>query len=106
VLSDAQQKHSTIDCSRLVVATGESPDKKLYAKTVDAEGGVHAYDDEQDLKCGELSLKLAPSTRPSTTQPNANPGQLDTSSIVLESMLAHDDVRVTTKDGDNAAASQ
>src|SRR5205823_5416781 len=49
VLTDSQQKQSTIDCTRLVVATAESDDKKLYPKSIDAEGGVHAYDEQQDL---------------------------------------------------------
>jgi hypothetical protein len=106
ILTDEQQKKTTIDCQRLAIATVESPEHKLYPRTIDATGGVHTYDDQQDLKAGELSIRLAPTTRPASTQPTTNPAKLDTSSFALESLLAQDNVVVTGKDGDTANSSQ
>ncbi|MDB5172463.1 MAG: OstA-like protein, partial [Phycisphaerales bacterium] len=59
-LTDAAGKKQTIDCDALELRTAHADDGKLFARTVDANGGVHAYDGEQDLRAGSVALTLRP----------------------------------------------
>ena len=76
--------------------------KARPAHAMNADGNVHAFDPTQDLRCGQLAMQFQPSTRPST-QP-ADPGKLDTSSIVIQSLNADQNVHMTTTDGNSAKA--
>jgi hypothetical protein len=95
-------KNETLACSHLTLETAKDQNNKMYAHSMNADGEVHAFDDQQDLKCGQLALQFLPTTRPST-QP-ADPTKIDTSSIVVETMSAQQNVRMTTADGNAAKA--
>ncbi|HEX3358794.1 MAG TPA: hypothetical protein VHS31_17590, partial [Tepidisphaeraceae bacterium] len=97
-----EQKNETLSCSHLTLETAKDQNNKIYARSMNADGEVHAFDDQQDLKCGQLALTFTPTTKPST-QP-ADPTKLDTSSIVVETMSAQQDVQMTTADGNAAKA--
>src|SRR5581483_2255815 len=98
------QKSQTIDCAHLTLETAQDKNNKTYASAMNADGGVHAFDDTQDMHCGELAVKFQPTTKPST-QP-ASSGKFDTASIQVESLLARQNVQITTKDGNSATADQ
>jgi hypothetical protein len=85
-LIDEQQRIRHITTDRLVVATEKSPTTgKITPRTVTADGNVHSFDDEQDLKAQHLLATLAPTTRPSDT-------------AKIESFFAQQDVEFATKD--------
>ena len=98
------QKQQTLACTHLTLQTAKDKNNKTYAQAMNADGNVHAFDDTQDLKCGELAVKFSPSTRPST-QP-ASPEKIDTASMQVDSLLARHNVRVSTTDGNSASADQ
>jgi hypothetical protein len=93
-MTDATKKTQTIDCNRLTLQTAATPDGKIYPKTVNADGEVHAVDPDQDLRAGHLAVVLRPSTQPSKTAAGGN-----TANAELQSMIAHQDVKVVSKDG-------
>ena len=99
-----EQKEQTIDCSHLTLETAKDKAGKTYPSAMNADGKVHAFDDTQDMRCGELAVKFQPTTKPST-QP-ANPQKFDSSSVELSALLARQDVHLSTKDGNAADADQ
>ena len=54
------------------------------------------FDDEQDMRCGQLAMTLLPTTRPSTS------AGADISAGSIEHLLAQDNVRMRSKDGNLA----
>jgi hypothetical protein len=96
----ADGRKQDIECSRLNLATEKGPDKKIFVRSVEAEGPVHAFDDQQELRCGQLAMKLLP-----TTQPSKDPSA-DVSAMVVEHLLAQDTVIVSSNDGSLAKADQ
>ena len=52
----AGAKSQTIDCSHLVLQTAKDANNKTYASAMNADGGVHAFDDTQDMQCGQLAM--------------------------------------------------
>jgi lipopolysaccharide export system protein LptA len=108
-MKDSQGKPQTIDSNSLTLLTEFSPDGKLVPRTVNADGGVHAVDADQDLRAGHLAVTLAPSTRPASTRPAstkpANGSEGFGSNVDLQSLIAHDSVHVIGhKDGTEAFA--
>src|SRR5205823_193296 len=89
-----------IECSRLNLTTEKGLDKKIFVRSIDAEGPVHAFDDQQEIRCGQLAMKLLPSTQPSKDS------SADVSSMIVEHLLAQDSVTVSSKDGSSAKADQ
>ncbi|MDB5333554.1 MAG: OstA-like protein, partial [Phycisphaerales bacterium] len=123
-LSDASGKKQTIDCDALELRTAHADDGKLFARQVDANGAVHAYDGEQDLRAGSIALTLrpakpaapdgakGPATRPAdertavakasarpSTAPATQPADSSLAAGELETMTARENVQVTGKDG-------
>lgn len=98
-MADAGKKSQTIDCNRLTLQTATDAQGRIYPSTVNADGQVHAVDAEQDLRAGHLAVALRPSTRPSKEGTNAG-------SAELQSMVAHNNVKVVSKDGTVALADQ
>ncbi len=92
-----------IDCNRLTLQTATAPDGRIYPNTVNADGEVHAVDPEQDLKAGHLAVVLRPSTRPSSDVA-ANDGT--SANAELQSLIAHQNVIVVSKDGTITKADQ
>jgi hypothetical protein len=89
-----------IDCDTLTLQTARTPTGELYAQTLVAIGQVHAVDQDRDLKAGFVAVSLAPPSAKSETRPaiagaDVLPGQ-------LESLIAHENVRVTTANGEVA----
>lgn len=93
-MTDSAKKTQTIDCNRLTLQTAATGDGKIYPKTVNADGDVHVIDPEQDLRAGHLAVVLRPAT-----QPSKSAGGGDTASAELQSLIAHDHVKVVSKDG-------
>lgn len=93
-MTDSAKKTQTIDCNRLTLQTAATGDGKIYPKTVNADGEVHVIDPDQDLRAGHLAVVLRPAT-----QPSKSAGGGDTASAELQSLIAHDHVRVESKDG-------
>jgi len=93
-MTDSAQKTQTIDCNRLTLQTASTPDGKIYPRTVNADGEVHAVDPDQDLRAGHLAVVLRPSTQPSKSS-----GGGDTANAELQSLIAHQNVKVVSKDG-------
>jgi hypothetical protein len=100
----AAPKTQTIDCAHLMLATAKNDQNKFYARAMNADGDVHAFDDTQDLKCAQLALKFLPSTQPSTRPMDSS--KFDTGAVVVESISAQQDVRISTADGNAASADQ
>ncbi|HWE93419.1 MAG TPA: hypothetical protein VG269_05540 [Tepidisphaeraceae bacterium] len=123
-LTDSAGKKQTIDCDSLELRTAHADDGKLFARQVDANGAVHAYDGEQDLRAGSIALTLrpakpaatdgakGPTTRPAderaavakaperpTTGPATQPADSSLAAGELETMTARENVQVTGKDG-------
>ena len=92
-MTDSAKKTQTIDCVRLTMLTSTTPDGKIYPNTVNADGDVHAVDPDQDLRAGHLAVTLRP-----TTQPAKNASG-DNANAELKSLIAHQDVKVVSKDG-------
>ena len=103
VIARPDKTSQTLDCQTLKLVTARTPQGQLYARNVVALGQVHAVDPKQDVTAGYVSVSLAaPTTRPATRPAGAGemmPGE-------VESLLAHDDVRVKTVDGKTAEADQ
>jgi hypothetical protein len=98
-MTDSAKKTQTIDCNRLTLQTAKAPDGKIYPNTVNADGAVHAVDPDQDLRAGHLAVNLRPSTQPSKSGgQNAN--------AELQSLIAHQDVKVISKDGTTTYSDQ
>lgn len=93
-MTDSAKKTQTIDCNHLTLQTAATADGKIYPKTVNADGEVHVIDPEQDLRAGHLAVVLRPSTQPSKTAASG-----DTASAELQSLIAHESVKVVSKDG-------
>ncbi|HWE02388.1 MAG TPA: hypothetical protein VG326_08240 [Tepidisphaeraceae bacterium] len=121
VLAGQNGKKQTIDCSTLEMRTAKAPDGKFYARTVDAEGAVHAYDEDQDLRSGIVLLTLKPAKPPASkagptasgagaakkiaaTQGTADPAE--GGAVELEKMIARQDVQVINKEGSRATGSE
>ncbi len=111
-LTDSTGKKQWIECARLDLRTAQSPDGKMYPHEVFADGDsaadVHAYDESQDLRAGQVQLTLRPSVKP-TTRPAtgpADPAQIDTAAVELEKMTAMQRVRVVGHDGGKASADE
>jgi hypothetical protein len=96
-ITDSSRKTQKIDCDRLTMQTATAADGKLYPDIINADGQVHAIDPEQDLRAGHLAVTLRPSTRPSESQ---------SASAELQSMVAHQNVVVISKDGTRTTADQ
>jgi hypothetical protein len=96
---DSTKKVQTIDCNRLTLQTAKASDGKIYPNTVNADGEVHAVDPDQDLRAGHLAVNLRPST-----QPSKSGGQ--GANAELQSLLAHQDVKVISKDGTTTYSDQ
>ncbi len=107
---DGGKPGQTIDCNRLTMQTATGPDGRLYPSTINADGEVRAVDAEQDLRAGHLAVTLRPSTRPASkgaaTRPAAGEGSLAGGAVELQSMVAHQNVIVLSKDGTKATADQ
>jgi hypothetical protein len=102
-MTDSAKKQQTIDCNHLTMQTNAGPDGKLYPNTINADGDVHTVDPDQDLRAGHLAVVLRPATQPSKTAAAADSA---TANAELQSMIAHQDVKVVTKDGTIALADQ
>ncbi len=113
VLTDAAGRRQSIECPKLEVATGRSPDGKVYPQRLhafaeDATAEVHAFDESQDLRAGDVDLMMQPSAKATmrpTTGPS-EPSQLDTAAIELQKMTALRNVRVAGRDGSHASADE
>jgi hypothetical protein len=100
-MTDSAKKTQTIDCKRLTMQTAAAGDGKIYPQTVNADGEVHAVDPDQDLRAGHLAVTLRP-----TTQPSKSTSGGDNANAELKSMIAHDAVKVISKDGTITTADQ
>jgi hypothetical protein len=98
-MTDSAKKTQTIDCNRLTLQTAKGADGKIYPNTVNADGDVHAVDPDQDLRAGHLAVNLQPST-----QPSKSGGQ--GANAELQSLIAHQDVKVISKDGTTTYSDQ
>lgn len=94
-----------IECESVRMLTARTSEGKLYARNIVAMGQVHAVDAQRDLRAGYVSVSLAQPTTKPTTRPTVAKGA-DLAPGELESLIAHDEVRVTTNDGKSAAADQ
>jgi hypothetical protein len=82
-------------------------DGRLYPDTINADGSVRAVDPEQDLRAEHLAVTLRPSTRPSRSDGDAvAAGGAGTANAELQSMVAHQNVVVVSKDGTRTTADQ
>ncbi|MDB5293267.1 MAG: OstA-like protein [Phycisphaerales bacterium] len=69
-LTDVAGKKQVIDCDALELHTAHADDGRLFARTIDANGSVHANDGEQDLRAGSVALTLRPA-KPADAKPDA-----------------------------------
>ena len=60
VMAGQNGKMQTIDCDDLDMQTARSAEGKIYARTVNTKGNVHARDSEEDLVAGFVDLTLKP----------------------------------------------
>ncbi|MGE5610919.1 MAG: hypothetical protein ACM359_16840, partial [Bacillota bacterium] len=94
-----------INCDSLKLLTARTEQGRLFARNIIAMGHVDATEPERQLQAEYVHVTLGqPTTRPSTTRPtdkgrDVMPGE-------LESLVAHDNVRVKTSDGKTAKANQ
>jgi hypothetical protein len=113
---DDKQRTQTIECNRLALLTAKTADGRLYPSTINADGEVKAVDPDQELRAGHLAIALKPTTRP-TTRPSTQPAGVqlaqsattrpsDTANAELQSLIAHKDVNVVTKEGARITADQ
>ncbi|HZL35295.1 MAG TPA: hypothetical protein VFC78_08290, partial [Tepidisphaeraceae bacterium] len=126
-LADEKGKKQTIDCTDLDLRTARTSEGKIFARHVNAQGTVHAYDGEQDLRAQIVDLTLKPAipatkpatdakavdaakppaarlasdTAPSQARPAIRPADTgsDSAAVELEAMEAHQQVIVTNKEG-------
>ncbi len=85
-LTDEQEKVHHITSDRLALATGPGgAEGKIVPKTVTADGNVHTFDEELDLRSGHLIAALSATTQP-TDQPR------------VENLFAQQDVVFNAKD--------
>ncbi|HEX2971100.1 MAG TPA: hypothetical protein VHP11_02135 [Tepidisphaeraceae bacterium] len=101
-----------INCDSLKLLTARTEQGRLYARNIIAMGHVYALDPEREMQAGYVHVTLGqPTTRP-TTQPAVQPTtqvadkKRDVTPGELESLVAHDNVRVKTVDGKTAKANQ
>jgi lipopolysaccharide export system protein LptA len=132
VMAGQNGKTQTIDCENLDMQTARSAEGKIYARTVNTQGHVHARDSEQDLRGDSVYLTLkpavpdlkklaatqpSPETRPAAdgikvaatqlspeTRPATNGN--DAMAVELETMIARKHVRAVNKDGSVATAAE
>ena len=109
------QRTQNITCNRLKLTTAQTPGGKTVVRSMNADGNVHTFDDEQEMTAGQLTVMLVPATPhiPSgapqpATQPQAiGMGPAGTGGeMELESLLAQQDVRVSAKSGMSATGDE
>jgi hypothetical protein len=113
VMFDSQHKAQTIDTDRLTVLTEPGADGKLSPRTVNADGDVHAVNEEQDLTGEHLAAQLMPATRPATTrravasatEPSTQPDGAFSQAVDIQSLIVQGHVHVKgLKDNSEAKA--
>jgi hypothetical protein len=86
------QRRQDIECARLVLAMDKGADGKIFLRALDADGPVHAFDQEQSLNCGQLSVKMsAPPAEPVDRSNSPQPA--------IEHLLALESVTVRSASG-------
>jgi hypothetical protein len=107
---DSSGARQTIDSAHLKLMTARDAKGAVYPRQVIADGNVHAVDPQRDLRAGYLSLMLRPATQPATAPTTAATGPAtapaDAPRVELESLLAHDRVRVIRGDEGHATCDQ
>lgn len=98
-----------IEAETLKLTTATGPDGKLFARELNASKSVHMLDPEREMWAEYVNITLAPPAPPAakpTTRPATRPGKkkLDMDSGELESLFAHDKVKIITHDGKQAFA--
>jgi hypothetical protein len=104
--SDGEQK---LNCDTLRMGTAKGTDGKLYPRTLLAIGNVHSVDPRREFQCGYLNVVLPQPAAEPTTRAASRSATRPSSSLLaqdIESLLAHDDVRVHSADGIDLASDQ
>ena len=100
-LVDPKKGRQTLDCQRLALDMAKSPEGDLFPRVVDASGAVRAAaTDEQlaadqQIEAGRVLLHL----RPVTKVVDASEEKPSAESVELESLVATESVRVSSKEG-------
>jgi hypothetical protein len=104
----AGQTDRGIDGDRLVMETATGLDGKPIPRTVVADGNVHAFDPEQNLRAGHLDVALVPKAKLSAPAAVAkNTKDADAMDAVeVESLFAKTNVHAELKTGAIADADQ
>jgi lipopolysaccharide export system protein LptA len=98
---DQDQKKRHIDSDHLVVTTEKSADGQLVPRTLVADGHVHTFDEEQDLRSGYLYAKLAPATQPSESAQVQNLFAQQNVQFAFKDTTGHCDQLTADADGDD-----
>lgn len=108
IITDAQDQKRKITCERLSLTAEQTPQGKTFVRSMNADGRVHAFDDEQQLRAGHLELKLGavPASTTVAASAPARGGALANSDVQVESLLAQQEVQIESRDGMKAAGEQ
>lgn len=102
---DSRGARQEIRCDRLNAGVDRTPRGGMALRTVTADGNVVASGEDSELRAGHLALALVPSSGAGATTRAAN-RIFGGGDVELESLMAQQDVRLRTREGQSATADQ
>ena len=105
-LTEANQQTRHISGEHLQLFRDRGPDGKLYARTIECNGNVHAQTEDQSLSAEGLQVDLTPAKPGANRKRDADaqaPG-FDAGDVSLDRLVASNNVVITGKDGAAANA--
>jgi hypothetical protein len=104
VVHESEQRTRSISSDKLQLNTDRMPDGRLFAKTILADGSVHALQDQETLGAEHLRVNLLPANAPDHAK--AADSENQEGDVQLDTLEATENVRVTGKNSTAAAGNR
>jgi hypothetical protein len=104
VVHETEQRTRSISSDKLQLNTDRTPDGRLFAKTILADGSVHALQDQETLGAEHLRVELLPAVLPD--RPKAADAENQEGDVQLDTLEATENVRVTGKNSTAASGNR